>query len=338
MGRPTADARCSLAMAGTPMVEGPERDAILDKLVEESTDLDVFCSSSDWVVPAHAAFGQGDLRFRVDDPRSPASATALLAVAAKGGKKLFCGLDPIWSYARPVVGRDVERSLAFLVEDLEGHPGDWDVLALTGVQQGTPFQGAARQQLGARWTIGAQPGLTCQIVDLADGPDGFMARRSARFRKNLRQAGRRATDADIELRFVVGGGPEVVRRCREVERRSWKGTGGQGLTDRRFFGFYERMARRLEPSGRLRAGFAMRDGRDIGFILGAVRGPWYRGLQLAYDEEWATYSLGNLLQFGQIEQLCTEGIAFYDLGMDMPYKRSWADRSVTNETLIVWAR
>ncbi len=96
------------------------------------------------------------------------------------------------------------------------------------------------------------------------------------------------------------------------------------------------MAARLTASGRLRAGFARAEGRDVGYILGAVRGRAYRGLQISFDEAWAAWSPGNVLQLAQMSALVAEGVTRYDLGMDMAYKRSWADEAVASETLIVF--
>jgi CelD/BcsL family acetyltransferase involved in cellulose biosynthesis len=95
------------------------------------------------------------------------------------------------------------------------------------------------------------------------------------------------------------------------------------------------MARRLATSGRLRAGFARAGEQDVAYILGAVRGADYRGLQISFDEAWAPWSLGNLLQLAQMEALVEEGVTRYDLGMDMAYKRSWADEATASETLVV---
>ena len=99
--------------------------------------------------------------------------------------------------------------------------------------------------------------------------------------------------------------------------------------------FYRRLAAGLEPGGRLRSGFARHEGRDVAYILGAVRHCTYRGLQLGYDERYAGLSLGNVLQLQQMTALAAEGVRTYDLGMDMPYKLHWADRAFTTRTLVV---
>jgi CelD/BcsL family acetyltransferase involved in cellulose biosynthesis len=101
--------------------------------------------------------------------------------------------------------------------------------------------------------------------------------------------------------------------------------------------FYRALAVRFGPVGGLRGGFARLGGVDVGYILGAVRGDTYRGLQLAHDQAVAPLSVGNLLQWHQLVAVADEGVARYDLGMDMPYKVAWADErlALTTRTLVV---
>ena len=61
----------------------------------------------------------------------------------------------------------------------------------------------------------------------------------------------------------------------------------------------------------------------------------YRGFQHSFDRDYADLSIGKLLQYRNIEWLCGEGIATYDLGMHMDYKVSYTDRIESTITLIV---
>ncbi len=45
--------------------------------------------------------------------------------------------------------------------------------------------------------------------------------------------------------------------------------------------------------------------------------------------------LGNLVQYNMIQWLCDEGVKKYDLGMDMPYKRRWAENRLEFINLFV---
>jgi len=183
-----------------------------------------------------------------------------------------------------------------------------------------------------------------RVARLDDGLDAYLARRSRSFRRNARNAARRAETVGLRIEWHDGAGADpvgLVERAVEAERTSWKGRQDSGLGDPVFARFYRELAAGLAASGdghRLRAGFAVLDGRDVGYILGAVRGGRYRGLQLAYAEEVARLSLGNLLQLGQMERLVADGVSRYDLGQDMAYKEAWSDELVVTDTVLLAAR
>lgn len=321
---------------------------VYDALVDASPDIDRFCSSTDWVIPAEAAFGDGaevvsafvehdndhDLR---RSGRRVGAAIGLAAAEAHGGVVLR-SLDPMWGYACPVVGPDPHLGAAAL-DALLGHLApEWTACLISGLRPDGLALSALVARLRGRYRLGLGADVIRRVARLDDGVDGFLTRRSATFRRNARRAARAAEGAGVELQFGRGGGSEVVERAIALEQRSWKGRSGSGLAEPDFAGFYRDLATRLEPDGRLRAGFARQGGRDVGFILGAVRGSAYRGLQLAYDDDRASLSIGNLLQLGQMAELVEEGITVYDLGQEMAYKASWSDEMDVTTTLVVLAR
>ena len=72
--------------------------------------------------------------------------------------------------------------------------------------------------------------------------------------------------------------------------------------------------------------FARHAGEDIGYIFGSLAGQVYRGQQFSYADNWASYSIGNLLQLEQIRWLSEEQILRYDMGPMMDYKRHWTEQ------------
>lgn len=308
-----------------------------DELVAASADIDRFCSTADWILPAHNTWGQGQ-------PLTAAGRAAAIALAASRSRGLglvLSGLDPIWGFACPLVGPDVIESARLLADVLDGLGRRWDVVAVTGLAPGSQREHAVVATLGLRYPLYQGPAMTRRMADLAEGVDAWMARRSPRFRRNLRQAEHRCERAGVTIQLVEGGGTEVVERCAAVEARSWKGQESSGLVDGHLLAFYRRMAARLEARAGLRAAFARRDDADVGYILGAVSAAppaTYRGLQLSYDDAYAPLSLGNILQLAQMRALQDEGVVTYDLGMDMDYKRHWSDRAFTTHSLIAARR
>jgi CelD/BcsL family acetyltransferase involved in cellulose biosynthesis len=99
--------------------------------------------------------------------------------------------------------------------------------------------------------------------------------------------------------------------------------------------FYGAMLPRLCALGQQRTIFAKIGERDVGYILGAVMGGEYRGLQFSYDDELRELGIGGLLQFQQVTELCEEGVGRYDLGTEMDYKRRWAEEIMETEMLVL---
>ena len=117
----------------------------------------------------------------------------------------------------------------------------------------------------------------------------------------------------------------VYARVLDVERRSWKGLGRCGMAESPSREFYHVMLRRLGAARGGRVIFATHDGDDIGFIFGCVGSGVYRGQQFSFVDTWRPDSIGNLLQLEQLRWLCEEGVARYDMGPMMDYKRSWTE-------------
>jgi len=58
-------------------------------------------------------------------------------------------------------------------------------------------------------------------------------------------------------------------------------------------------------------------------------------LQFSYDADLSQFGIGGLLQYHQVVELCDEGIARYDLGTEMDYKRRWAEDIMETEMLVL---
>jgi len=152
----------------------------------------------------------------------------------------------------------------------------------------------------------------------------------------LRRAERRAADEGVVLSDASNEHLGVLfSRIVSIERRSWKAAERTGLLAADVYRFYEEMAQRLGARDALRATIAQRDGVDVGYLLGAVRGPLFRGLQKSYDVSCAHLSLGHLMQMHRVRELVERDphVRRYDLGMDMDYKRLWGDTVFETVTL-----
>jgi CelD/BcsL family acetyltransferase involved in cellulose biosynthesis len=192
--------------------------------------------------------------------------------------------------------------------------------------------GRTHDLLVRRGALRVGPPTLRVAADLSGGLDGFLSRRSAKFRAVARRARRRAaaTGISYERQDHVD-----LDRLLAVEHRSWKWREETGLHAGPMLAFYQEMFPRVAVSGSLRVIFASRDGQDLAYCVGGLCGDTYRGLVSSFDDACADESPGVLVHLAMIERLCDEGIAFYDLGSDMEYKRRWGEPSLETCALLL---
>jgi hypothetical protein len=305
-------------------VEDFERDvAAYDAVVREGFGIDRFCSGSEWVLAARDAWAPGAPTFLARGAHG--YAVFVRRTDAKGAQ-LLLGFDTEWGFASPVVGQvGIARETAAAVEK-----EPWHALLLPGIIPGSRLMRAVVAAF-RHHEVRLGPTLTRWVASLEGGLDGYLARRDGKLRSNLRRAAKRARAEGIT--FEAGG---TLERAVAVERRSWKGEVQTGLLVPEMRAFYGALLARL--GDRARMIFARKDGEDVGYILGGVRDGTYRGFQFSYDARLAHVGLGGLLQVEQIRALADEGVGTYDMGIDLPYKRRWADGPVDTVVLAVIRR
>lgn len=302
------------------------RAAELDRTALEAPFIDRFCSSSFWILPAAEALMPGG------QPLCAVSEDGFLAavIRRRGELRTVEPCEASWGLASPLIGSRPERLADAAADLMAARERDWDLLVLSGIPLGSPLLDRLARRLGRRYRVGLGPVTRRHIASLEGGLDGFLARRPRRVRKSLRQALRRAADAGIRFEPAHARDPieadALFDRVLDVERRSWKGEVGVGLVEEPMSEFYRRVGRRLARVGQHRLLLARRGDEDVGFVLGAVFGGTYRGLQFSFDDRFSRIGLGNLAQYHQVAELSADpSIQSYDLGTGGEYKVDWAE-------------
>ena len=292
-----------------------------DEAVDRSDGADEFCAATVWSFSAASSFPEVEPPVVLTDGRSFAGMRSQLA---EDGTRLLVGLDPIWGFATPAVGHPL---VAARLLDARLRLDDHDLAVVAGQREYGYLLHCLVQVTGERARLLKGPAEQRLQADLGGGVPAWWARRSPRFRQRMRQIRDRAEAEGVAVVDCSALPPdEAMDRILAIEARSWKGREGTGLAQPDLAEFYRRMAWRLAAADQLRLLVARRAGQDVGYILGGVRARTYRGLQLAYTDDVSALGLGHLLQLHQVEGLQGSGVHTYDMGMDMAYKRRWADR------------
>jgi hypothetical protein len=244
-----------------------------------------------------------------------------------------------WGLASPIVGADPARTASRVWDELLADAASWNALFLSGLPRGGPVFSQLVRLAGRRFRLGLGEGTWRSMASLVGGEEGFLARRTAHFRKNLRQDVRRAGTTfrfvhhdDLDPAAALAAWATIL----DIEARSWKGMEGSGVTEGPMRAFYRQMIPRLAERRALRITLAYAGETPVGYVLGGVFGDQYRGLQFSFDDVFRRLSLGNLLQWATIRQLCAEpALRWYDLGTEKAYKAAWAERRVETVALVI---
>lgn len=295
-----------------------------DAIAREAASVDRFCSSSIWTVPALEAFRPEAHELFVGS--TDRASVALVAAGGQGVGRFLAPLESAWGLASPVVGLTVDDAADALVDVLNRHPAERvaiilgvDIVLATAIAR--RMQGAARVRLLDR--------TVRHIASLDGGVDGFLGRRSRKFRAGLRRSRRLVDAAGISFdRYSLERAEDVDAIYPTVvamEARSWKSLAGNGAARGPMVHFTRGVLQRAASVDRAVLLLARVDGDVVGYIHGALVDGGFRGLQMSFEPELARLSLGNQLQLQMIHWLSELGATRYDLGSQLPYKRRWAE-------------
>lgn len=305
-----------------------------DQLALVTPGIDPFCSSSFWTLPAHDAFWDGG---KAVFGEHPDGMMALSHYETPQWGRMLAPLEASWCLASGFVTARPQAFASALLDLFRSYLV-WQSLFLPGLElEGDLWRSLVKRF--SEWSLYAgHPAVRCWAL-LDKGAEGFLERRSAKFRKNLRRAKRLAEANQIDLKWQANWTTEEAEsfftQAMDCESKSWKGLAGEGVHQGSMYRFYSAMVPRLVRSNSFRTVSALRNGEMVGYAFGGVWGHIFRGLQFSFLPELAKVSLGNLMQWTLIENLEREGVAIYDLGMDMPYKHQWADEFMTTHALLV---
>jgi hypothetical protein len=303
---------------------------------------DPFCATTHWQLAFREAI----------DPRRPLTLRQSddgLIQFAEHRLSNAAALGPIernWLFGCNLLGAGSIDLLAGLLQDLKHGGAAPGPVVISGLDPDGALVMALIATFTKRYVVSRFRDEVQCAASLEGGLDGFLSRRSANTRRNVRRCAKRAAEAGVAFeRHNPTSSSEadaVFERMLAVELTSWKGLRRCGMEAPSMIRFYSIMLRRLSRARAARVMFATLEGRDVGFIFGGVAGGVYRGQQFSFDDRAAALSVGNLMQFEQIRWLCEDGAARYDLGPligpSMEYKNHWTELRFPIEAYVMRPR
>lgn len=324
----------------------PGRDEVetaWDRLALQSPQPDPFCATTHWQLSFREAI----------DPDRPLivrhCSDGLIQFARHrlSDGDAFGPIERMWLFGANLLGPAAVELLEALLNDLKRETAGWRCpVVISGLTHDGARLAAIKSTFGESCALSKFRHEVQCAASLQGGVDGFLSRRSANLRRNLRRREKRAAMSDVRFErhspASEGEAQAVFGRMLAVELNSWKGLGRCGMESPSMTRFYSIMLRRLSRSAAARVMFATHEGRDVGFIFGGLAGAIYRGQQFSFDESCRAMSIGNLLQFEQVKWLCEEGVERYDLGPllgpSMEYKYHWTELRFPIEAWMLRAR
>lgn len=258
-------------------------------------------------------------------------------------QRILGPMERLWLFGCNLLGPSAHQLLIDLIAEIDETPGHGICgFVIGGLAPHDHRLRFLRSALCDRNPTLFRRDVLC-AASLSGGVDGFLSRRSANFRRNIRRQEKKAKEAGVAFATMHLTQRQdvdaVYARMQAVESLSWKGLTQQGMNTPFPRIFYHALLCRLAAHANARVILATHEGKDIGFIFGgmcdAPDGRIYRGQQFSHHVGFEALGIGNLLQMRQIEALCAEGAARYDMGplsgSSMRYKEHWTEHVLPSE-------
>lgn len=178
---------------------------------------------------------------------------------------------------------------------------------------------------------------TSHILYEEGGYEAYLAGRSGKTRKNLKQEHRKLEAAgrlEVEHRegSLVDG--EVLDRIAKLQARSWLSRRGQLSLNTPYV---RDLIPALAAEGRAEVYLMTLDGRDMAYLLSYRQGGDNVAVFTGFDEDLAHLSPGKALWNCVVQTMLDRGDRSLDFQFgDAEYKRFWANRSQEAREVVVW--
>jgi CelD/BcsL family acetyltransferase involved in cellulose biosynthesis len=212
------------------------------------------------------------------------------------------------------------------------HDPSWQVIEVLDVPEGATWYAMMKLAKRDGYLTGVWPTRRSPYLSLPPkGQDPFIncptlnKSYRARLSRKLKQLSRHG---DVSVQVETGSATSVLSDFMTLELRGWKGSNGSAIACKQSTRhFYEMITHELAHQGNLRA-YTLRVGsKAIAMQLGFAMSGRYFVPKIAYDENFAKFSPGQLLWNHVISDLPNAAIHTVDfLGPQAAWKSVWTDK------------
>ncbi len=214
----------------------------------------------------------------------------------------------------------------------------WDALVLTDVPRGGRADWLLEAASKSGYPTGRWIATHSPYIRLPDSWSEMTGRLSRRFRANLRRRSRGLESRGRVVFRRVEDAPELVAAGMQLELAGWKGRAGTAMAqDKTTMNFYIALARQLARHHCLVFWTLHLDDQLLAFQYGVEHQGCYALLKPVYNEDFSSYSPGQLLMAEVLRDAIGRGLTCFDfLGDNMPWKQDWHPRLQAQEWLFVF--
>jgi hypothetical protein len=230
-----------------------------------------------------------------------------------------------------------------LVDYLEQHRHDWDLIELDEIADGSPLRAALAELSRRCGSIHREPRFhDCPYLDLSqETAESFFGKRSRKLLKNLRAAERKLGEEGAVKVTILSSDAEIAAGFDlflEIAGRSWKQEPGVGMaSDARYAAFYRHLLQVFARRHGARIMLLEVDGKPIAATCAIEFDGVYHSLQIVHDEAYSRFSPGTLLEFREFEDLFrSRSVRRYEfLGGALNNKRRWTSDAIATSCIRV---
>jgi CelD/BcsL family acetyltransferase involved in cellulose biosynthesis len=234
------------------------------------------------------------------------------------------------------------RQVARSVWSVLDRDDSWDVLEVEDVPEGGAFKVLMQEARSSGYLVGEWPTRRTPILSLPEHgrdplsncPKGFKSIRN-RLPSKLRRLGERG---EVSFQVHTSGYEEALKQFLLLEASGWKGANRSAIACNSVSTrFYSLVVEELSRRDMTRI-YSLRVGeRTIAMQLGIAMNGVYYTPKVAYDESFAWYSPGQLLNRYVIEDLCRNNFHTYDfLGPMAFWKAVWTSQTRSHHNCYIF--